>query len=107
MAERLKATKTSLYGLVAKYVDDLPPMRSGTEFLKYPRTTDYVLDWVTPKGDYAHAFFSTCMGRPLLSIRIKDGDTQETVSRKVYQLDIQDLRSRGMVEIFHPVSERK
>ena len=27
---RLKANKTALYKLVADYVDNLPPMRSGT-----------------------------------------------------------------------------
>ena len=33
---RLTANKTKLYTLVADYVDNLPPMRSGTEFIKYP-----------------------------------------------------------------------
>ena len=75
---RLKANKTALYKLVADYVDNLPPMRSGTEFIKYPRTPDYALNWITPEWNTAHAFFSTCMGRPLLSIEIrgnrKDGE---------------------------------
>ena len=72
---RLKANKTALYKLVADYVDNLPPMRSGTEFIKYPRTPDYALNWITPEWDTAHAFFSACMGRPLLAIEIKDGET--------------------------------
>ena len=46
---RLKATKTSLYRLVAEYVDNLPPMRSGTQFIKYPRRQDYAMDWITPE----------------------------------------------------------
>lgn len=95
---RLKATKTSLYRLVAEYVDNLPPMRSGTQFIKYPRRPDYAMDWITPEWDTGHAFFSTCMGHALLSIEIKDGETGKTVSRKVYDLDPQDLRERGMVE---------
>ena len=45
---RLKANKTALYKLVADYVDNLPPMRSGTEFIKYPRTPDYALNWIIP-----------------------------------------------------------
>ena len=45
---RLKANKTALYKLVADYVDNLPPMRSGTEFTKYSRTPDYALNWITP-----------------------------------------------------------
>ena len=104
---RLTANKTKLYTLVQKYVDNLPPMRSGTQFIKYPRTPDYALDWITPKWDKAHAFFSTCMGRPLLSIEIKDGETGKTVSREVYNLDLQDLRDRGMVERFVTAAERR
>ena len=104
---RLTANKTKLYTLVQKYVDNLPPMRSGTEFTKYPRTPDYALDWITPEWDTAHAFFSTCMGYPLLSIEIKDGETGKTVSRKVYNLDLQDLRDRGMVERFVTAEERR
>lgn len=77
---RLTANKTKLYTLVAHYVDNLPPMRSGTEFIKYPRRTDYALNWITKEWNTAHAFFSTCMGRPLLSIEIRDGETGKTVS---------------------------
>lgn len=84
---RLTANKTKLYTLVQKYVDNLPPMRSGTQFIKYPRTPDYALDWITPKWDKAHAFFSTCMGRPLLSIetgRRKNPDTQRWEDHQHY-----------------------
>ena len=104
---RLTANKTKLYTLVQKYVDNLPPMRSGTQFIKYPRTPDYALDWITPKWDKAHAFFSTCMGHPLLSVEIRDGETGKTVSRNVYNLDLQDLRERGMVEEFTTAAERR
>ena len=38
---RLTANKTKLYTLVAGYVENLPPMRGGTIFVKYPRTPDY------------------------------------------------------------------
>lgn len=104
---RLKANKTSLYKLVAEYVDNLPPMRGGTEFIKYPRTPDYALNWVTPEWDTAHAFFSTSMGCPLLSVEFKSGETGKTVSRIVYTLDLQDLRARGMVEEFVTAAERR
>ena len=104
---RLTASKTKLYTLVQKYVDNLPPMRSGTQFTKYPRTPDYALDWITPKWDKAPAFFSSCMGRPPPSIEIKDGETGKTVSREVYNLDLQDLRDRGMVEEFVTAAERR
>ena len=103
----LAANKTKLYTLVAGYVENLPPMRGGTIFVKYPRTPDYALDWITPEWNKAHAFFSTCMGRPLLSIEIRDGETGKTVSRNVYNLDLQDLRERGMVEEFTTAAERR
>ena len=56
---RLTANKTKLYTLVAHFVDNLPPMRSGTEFIKYPRRPDYALNWITSERNTAHAFFST------------------------------------------------
>lgn len=104
---RLKANKTALYKLVADYVDNLPPMRSGTEFIKYPRTPDYALNWITPEWNTAHAFFSTCMGHPLLSIEIRDGETGKTASRTTYSLTLRDLRERGMVEEFVTAAERR
>lgn len=91
---RLTANKTKLYTLVAHFVDNLPPMRSGTEFIKHPRRPDY-------------AFFSASMGRPLLAIEIKDGETGKTVSRTTHALDLQDLRERGMVEEFTTAAERR
>ena len=104
---RLKANKTALYKLVADYVDNLPPMRSGTEFIKYPRTPDYALNWIIPEWNTAHAFFSTCMGRPLLSIEIRDGETGKTAGRTTYALTLRDLRERGMVEEFVTAAERR
>lgn len=86
---RLTANKTKLYTLVAHFVDNLPPMRSGTEFIKYPRSPDYALNWITPEWNTAHAFFSTCMGRPLLSIEIRD------------------FWERGMVEEFVTAAEKR
>lgn len=102
---RLKACKTSLYKLVAEYVKDLPPMRSGTEFVKYPRTTAYALDWVTKDWNHAHAHFSACIGHPLLAIEVmEDG---RIVSRVVHEVDLADLRRRGMVEEFSTAAERR
>lgn len=102
---RLKACKTSLYKLVAEYVKDLPPMRSGTEFIKYFRTPDYALEWVTKDWNRARAYFSACMGRPILAIEIRDDG--RTVSRVVHDLDMADLRERGMVEEFTTAAERR
>ena len=55
---RLKANKTALYKLVADYVDNLPPMRSGTEFIKYSRTPDYY------KGGHGQGHGGERGGRP-------------------------------------------
>ena len=104
---RLKANKTALYKLVADYVDNLPPMRSGTEFIKYSRTPDYALNWITPEWNTANAFFSTCMGHSLLSIEIRDGETGKTASRTTHALNLRDLRERGMVEEFITAAERR
>ena len=104
---RLTANKTKLYTLVAGYVENLPPMRGGTIFVKYPRTPDYALDWITPEWDTAHAFFCACMGHPLLSIEIKSGETGKTVNRTTHALNLRDLRERGMVEEFVTAAERR
>ena len=101
---RLKATKTSLYKLVAEFVPNLPPMRSGTSFTKYPRTPDYALDWITQEWDTAHAFFSTCMGRPPLSIEIQSGETGKTVNRTTHALNLPAPRGRGLVEAAVPAA---
>lgn len=61
---RLKATKTSLYRLVAEYVDNLPPMRSGTQFIKYPRRPDYAMDWITPEWDTPSCPSKSKTGKP-------------------------------------------
>ena len=70
---RLKANKTALYKLVADYVDNLPPMRSGTEFIKYPRTPDYALNWITPEWDTAHAFSPPAWAAPSWPLRSRTG----------------------------------
>lgn len=74
---RLTANKTKLYTLVADYVDNLPPMRK-TEFIKYPRTPDYALEWATER-EKGRAFLSACMGRPLLKIDIDEKETGRLV----------------------------
>lgn len=103
---RLKANKTRLYKLVAEYVDDLPPMRSGTTFIKYSRVPDYAMEWVTKDWDRARAFFAVTMGHPLLAVTVRDADGQE-ISREVHELALADLRERGMVEEFTTAAERR
>jgi hypothetical protein len=100
---RLKANKTSLYKLVAEYTDLPSPRR--VEFIKAPRTPDYWLDWATGDG-YAKAFFSTIMGRPLLSITVRDDDGNP-VSYIVHRPTVSDLRERGMIEEFVTAAERR
>ena len=100
---RLKANKTSLYNLVATY-KPLPGMRR-VDFTKAPRTPDYWLEWATGDG-YAKAFLSTIMGRPLLSITIRDVDGSQ-LSYKVHNLSVEGLRERGMVEEVTTAMERR
>lgn len=105
--KRLHATKTSLYKLVAEYVPDLPPMRTKTQFIKYYRSTSYALEWSTPNWDHAHAYFSTCMGEPLLAIEVRDVETGKTISRNTYTLILQDLQERGMIKEVVTAREHK
>ena len=102
---RLTANKTKLNTLVADYVDNLPPMRK-TEFIKYPRTPDYALEWATER-EKGRAFLSACMGRPLLKIDIDEKETGRLVRGACKYIDLQDLRERGMVEEFTTAAERR
>ena len=102
---RLKVTKTSLYKLVAEYVTDLPPMRMGTEFIRYSRTRDYELKWITGSRGRARAFLSACLGRCLLSIEV-NGIYESTLDSQVYTIPLADLRERGLVEEFTTATER-
>lgn len=101
---RLKANKTSLYRLVRNYDPAVGGFRN-VEFHKIPRQPDYFLDW-GGGGLRCHAFFATCMGKPLLSITKSDFDGN-TVSRATHTLDLEDLRQRGMVEEFTTAAERR
>lgn len=100
---RLKANKTSLYKLVAEFTP-LPGIRR-VDFIKAPRTPDYWLEWATGDGS-AKAFLSTIMGRPLLSITIRDVDGSY-LSYEVHDLSVDGLRDRGMVEEFTTAMERR
>lgn len=100
---RLKANKTSLYKLVAEFTP-LPGIRR-VDFTKAPRTPDYWLEWATGDG-YAKALLSTIMGRPLLSITVRDVDGSQ-LSYKAHNLSVDGLRDRGMVEEFTTAMERR
>lgn len=102
---RLTANKTKLYTLVADHVDNLPPMRKTT-FIKYPPHPDYALEWATER-EKGRAFFSACMGRPLLRIDIDEKETGRLVRGASKCIDLQDLRERGMVEEFTTAAERR
>lgn len=67
---RLKANKTSLYKLVGEF-EDLPPMRRVTITKAY-RTPDWWLKWTDADGLLCVAFFSTCMGKALREITVRD-----------------------------------
>lgn len=102
---RLKATKTSLYRLVAEYVDNLPPMRSGTQFIKYPRRPDYAMDWITPEWDTGHARPAGSGGQAVA------GPVREDHLRQVRPPAVRPAL-RGQAEVFHgrrrkEVSQRK
>ena len=101
---RLKANKTSLYKLVGTY-EALPPMRRVTITKAY-RVPGWWLKWTDADGLLCMAFFSTCMGKPLLAIEKKEFCGPQ-VSRVVHGLDEKDLLERGMVEEFTTAAERR
>lgn len=100
---RLKASKTSLYKLVADFTP-LPGIRR-VDFIKAFRTPEYWLEWVTDDG-YAKAFLSVCAGRPVLSITVRDVDGSQ-ISNETRNLSVDLLRDRGMVEEFTSAAERR
>ena len=101
---RLKANKTSLYKLVGTY-EAQPPMRRVTITKAY-RAPDWWLKWTDADGLLCVAFFSTCLGKPLLAIEKKEfGGPQ--VSRLVHTLDAKDLLERGMAEKSTMAAERR
>lgn len=100
---RLKATKTSLYKLVAKCAK-LPGMR-WVEFTKVPRRPDYFLKWHQEDG-FAAAFFAVGWKGPFLSVEVHDIDGHQLFST-VYHLTVENLRERGMVENFLTADEKR
>ena len=94
---QLKATKTSLYNFITCY-EPLPEMRK-TEFIKAIRARSWWLKWYDGEL-YCKAYFSTCAGRALLSIEkyIDGAYGIQMISRKVYNISLDDLRARGMIE---------
>lgn len=100
---RLKANKTNLYKLVAEFTP-LPGLRR-VDFIKAPGTPDYWLEWTTDDGR-AKAFLSACMGRPMLSITVRDIDGSQ-LYYKAHTLSVDGLRDRGMVEEFTTAKERR
>lgn len=81
---RLKASKTSLYKLVADFTP-LPGIR---------------------RVDFIKAFLSVCAGRPVLSITVRDVDGSQ-ISNETRNLSVDLLRDRGMVEEFTSAAERR
>lgn len=91
---RIKTTKTSLYKLVKRYVP-VPIMRR-TEFKKAPRQPDYFLNWHQEDG-FAQAFLAVSMGRPFLSVDVRDIDGHQ-LSREIHNLTVEGLRELDMIE---------
>lgn len=96
MMLQLKATKTSLYNLVASH-EPLPEIRK-TEFIKAYRTRAWWMKWYDENASFA-AFFAPCAGRASLSIEKYSDEIDEIrTSREVYYISVDELRVRGMIE---------
>lgn len=91
---QLKATKASLYRLIARYED--MPKRNHTDYSKVPYTRSWFLRW-RDDSMLCEVHFSTILGTACLSVERKDWDGQR-VSRKVYHVPLEVLRELNMVE---------
>lgn len=100
---RLKANKTSLYGLVATY-KPLPGMRR-VDFQKASGRPDYWLEWTTDDG-HMKAFLFSSLGCPILTITAHDV-TGGQLYHEVHRLSVEGLRERGMVEEITTDMERR
>lgn len=94
---KLTANKTKLYALVKRHYENLPPMRA-TQFIKYPRTRDYALDFYD--GSFHHFFFSVCAGIPSLAHRIEiyDEDGDRITDWDVISLEMSELHELALLE---------
>jgi len=100
---RLKATKTSLYKLIANY-ETLPIMKKTT-FKKAYRSPSFWLEWY--HGDHwCKAFFAACMGSALLAVEKRE-DCGDGRSREVHRPAVAELRKLGMIEDHPPKRYRQ
>lgn len=94
---RLTANKTRLYELVARHFPGLPLMKE-TQFIKYPRSCDYALNFYD--GVFHHFHFSAVAGRPTLGHRIEtyneSGD--RVTDWDVITLEMDELHELGLLE---------
>lgn len=99
---RLKASKTSLYKLV-HYYTALPRMKE-TQFSKF--RSMYCLTWTNDYGLCCKAVLGVFGGKPSLVVTWSEPEGNE-VSREDHDLELSDLRDRGMVEkVYTPVLRR-
>lgn len=100
---RLKANKTSLYKLV-HYYTALPRMKE-TQFAKL--RSMYCLTWTNAYGLCCKAVLGVFGGKPSLVVTWSDPEGNE-VSREDHDLELSDLRDRGMVEeVYNPVFRQR
>ena len=100
MAYRLTANKTKLYKLAKQYYPEIEIMRKA-EFIKYPRSRSYALDFRS--GSYFHhLFFSVCGGQPLLgdSWSTEDDDGNKTSYWETHKLTLAELQEYGLLESY-------
>lgn len=97
-AYRLNVNKTKFYKLAKDRYPEIGPMKAA-EFVKYPRSRDYALDFKL--GEYHHHLFLSVVGG---KVRLGDdcstyNDDGERVSRwECHALTLDELRAFDMVE---------
>lgn len=93
---RLKATKTGLYALVRRHYG-VPVKRQQTEFIRYPKSRDYGLDFYFD-GQLYHFFLAACGGKVILSRQITSLGEDGPKTWDTADISLAELRELDLVE---------
>jgi len=91
----IKANKTQLYKLVAKYI--FLPKLKYTSFIEAPDRSYYCLEWFISSGTHYRAFYLVVNGVPRIAIQYKDKHSEIFNNHTVCRLDIEKLANLGMI----------
>lgn len=94
----LNVNKTKFYRLAKQYYPEIGPMKS-VEFIKYPRSRDYALNFKIDEYHH-HLFLSISGGKPLLGDDwfTYDNEGERVSCWECHALTLNELQAFDMVE---------